>query len=46
MHPGAILTTYCSKSTVRRAMQAGGLVVEKLSGPYGKRDIVRAGRAD
>lgn len=45
MHPGAILTTYCSKSAVRRAMQAAGLVVEKLPGPYGKRDIVRARRA-
>lgn len=45
MHPAAILTTYCSKSAVRRAMRSAGLAVEKLPGPYGKRDIVRARRA-
>lgn len=44
MHPGALLTTYCSKGVVRRAMQAAGLIVEKLPGPPGKREIVRARR--
>jgi tRNA U34 5-methylaminomethyl-2-thiouridine-forming methyltransferase MnmC len=35
--PGALLTTYCSKGSVRRAMQAAGWAVEKLPGPPGKR---------
>ena len=37
-----ILTTYCSKGIVRRAMQNAGFKVEKLKGPKGKREIVRA----
>ncbi len=41
-HPGAILTTYCSKGVVRRAMQAAGFTVERLEGPPGKRQILRA----
>jgi tRNA U34 5-methylaminomethyl-2-thiouridine-forming methyltransferase MnmC len=42
LRPRGILTTYSSKGTVRRAMQAAGFVVEKLPGPPGKREIVRA----
>ena len=42
MEPGGILVTYCSKGDVRRAMQAAGLRVEKLVGPPGKREMVRA----
>lgn len=37
-----ILVTYCSKGKVRRAMQAAGWKVEKLPGPPGKREMVRA----
>ena len=37
-----ILVTYCSKGEVRRSMQAAGFVVEKIPGPPGKREIVRA----
>jgi tRNA U34 5-methylaminomethyl-2-thiouridine-forming methyltransferase MnmC len=37
-----ILVTYCSKGVVRRAMQAAGFAVEKVPGPVGKREIVRA----
>ena len=37
-----ILVTYCSKGIVRRAMQAAGFKTEKLAGPPGKREIVRA----
>lgn len=37
----AILTTYCAKGVVRRAMQAAGFVVERLAGPPGKREILR-----
>jgi len=39
---GAVLTTYCAKGKVRRAMQAAGFKVERLSGPPGKREILRA----
>jgi tRNA U34 5-methylaminomethyl-2-thiouridine-forming methyltransferase MnmC len=42
MKPGGILTTYCCKGSVRRAMIAAGFSVEKLPGPPGKREIVRA----
>jgi tRNA U34 5-methylaminomethyl-2-thiouridine-forming methyltransferase MnmC len=40
--PGGILVTYCSKSVVRRAMQAAGFEVVKIPGPYGKREMLRA----
>ncbi len=39
---GGILTTYCSKGQVRRNMLAAGFLVEKLPGPPGKREIIRA----
>lgn len=42
MNDGGILTTYCSKSIVRKAMQEAGFMVEKLPGPPGKREILRA----
>jgi len=38
---GAILTTYCAKGSVRRALQAVGFKVERLAGPPGKREILR-----
>ena len=40
----AILTTYCAKGVVRRAMQAAGFTVERLTGPPGKREILRGVR--
>jgi tRNA U34 5-methylaminomethyl-2-thiouridine-forming methyltransferase MnmC len=40
--PGGLLVTYCSKGEVRRAMQSAGFKVEKLTGPPGKREMVRA----
>jgi tRNA U34 5-methylaminomethyl-2-thiouridine-forming methyltransferase MnmC len=40
--PGGILVTYCSKGSVRRAMQAAGFQIEKIPGPIGKREMVRA----
>ena len=40
--PGGILVTYSSKGDVRRAMQAAGFTVEKIPGPHGKREMVRA----
>ncbi len=42
MNRGGILTTYSSKSTVRRKLQNIGFKVEKLPGPPGKREIIRA----
>lgn len=38
----AILTTYCAKGAVRRAMRSAGFMVERLPGPPGKREILRA----
>ena len=38
----AILTTYCAKGVVRRMLQAAGFVVERMPGPPGKREILRA----
>ena len=43
--PGGVLVTYCSKGDVRRAMMAAGFLVEKLPGPKGKREMVRASRS-
>lgn len=42
LYSNGILVTYCSKGIVRRAMQVAGFNVEKLIGPPGKREIVRA----
>ncbi len=43
--PNAVLTTYCAKGAVRRAMQQAGFVVERLPGPPGKREMLRAKKA-
>ncbi len=40
--PGGILTTYCAKGVVRRTMQEVGFKVERLPGPPGKREMLRA----
>ncbi|MFA5301035.1 MAG: tRNA (5-methylaminomethyl-2-thiouridine)(34)-methyltransferase MnmD [Lutibacter sp.] len=37
-----VLVTYCAKGSVRRAMQSVGFSVEKLPGPPGKREMLRA----
>lgn len=39
---GAILTTYCAKGEVRRRLQRSGWCVERLPGPPGKREMLRA----
>ena len=41
-NPGAVLTTYCAKGIVRRAMQEAGFIVERLAGPPGKREILKS----
>jgi len=40
--PDGILVTYCCKGTVKRAMKAAGFSIEKLPGPPGKREFLRA----
>lgn len=42
LEPGGTLVTYAAKGSVRRAMQAVGLTVERLPGPPGKREMLRA----
>jgi tRNA U34 5-methylaminomethyl-2-thiouridine-forming methyltransferase MnmC len=42
LNNGGVLVTYCSKGAVRRAMIAVGFTVERLPGPPGKREILRA----
>lgn len=42
LKPNGILVTYSAKGSVRRAMQAVGFNVEKLPGPPGKREMLRA----
>lgn len=37
-----VLVTYCAKGSVRRAMQSVGFTVERLDGPPGKREMLRA----
>lgn len=39
---GAVLTTYCAKGAVRRALKTAGFATERLPGPPGKREILRA----
>lgn len=40
--PGGALVTYCAKGGVRRTLQACGFDVERLPGPPGKREMLRA----
>ncbi|OGS74191.1 MAG: SAM-dependent methyltransferase [Flavobacteria bacterium RIFCSPLOWO2_12_FULL_35_11] len=42
LKPEGVLVTYSAKGSVRRAMLAVGFLVEKLPGPPGKREMLRA----
>lgn len=42
MKDEGILVTYCAKGEVRRRMQRAGYSVERLPGPPGKREMLRA----
>ena len=44
MNSGGILTTYCAKGVVRRMMKEAGFEVERIPGPPGKRQMLRAGK--
>lgn len=42
MKPGGLLVTYASKGSARRALKEVGFDVEKIPGPPGKREMMRA----
>lgn len=42
--PDGILVTYCAKGEVRRMLQRSGFTVERLPGPPGKREMLRASK--
>lgn len=42
MNSGGILVTYCSKGVIRRTMQSNHFTTERLAGPPGKREMLRA----
>ena len=42
MKSGGLLLTYSAKGSVKRAMIAAGFTIEKLPGPKGKREMIRA----
>lgn len=42
LKPGGILTTYCAKGDVRRTMKSVGFKTERLPGPPGKWEMLRA----
>ena len=44
-NPGGILVTYCAKGAVRRMLQSVGYTTERLPGPPGKREMLRARKA-
>lgn len=41
-----VLVTYSAKGSVRRAMQTVGFIVERLEGPPGKREMLRATKSE
>ena len=45
-NPNGILTTYSAKGQVRRNMQAAGFKVERIPGPLGKREMLRATKTE
>jgi tRNA U34 5-methylaminomethyl-2-thiouridine-forming methyltransferase MnmC len=42
MKPNGIIVTYCTKGTVKKTLVEVGFRIEKLPGPKGKREILRA----
>ena len=42
MSANGILVTYCAKGSVRRNLQAAGFSTERIPGPPGKREMLRA----
>ncbi len=46
MNDNGILVTYCAKGYVRRSLQEVGFTVERIPGPPGKREMIRAVKKD
>jgi tRNA U34 5-methylaminomethyl-2-thiouridine-forming methyltransferase MnmC len=44
LNEGGVFVTYCAKGEVRRNLQSAGFIVERLPGPPGKREMLRAKR--
>ena len=44
LRPGGTLVTYAAKGSVRRTMEAVGFRTERLPGPPGKREMLRANK--
>ena len=44
LNENGVLVTYCAKGTVKRTLKSAGFEVESLSGPPGKREMVRANK--
>ena len=42
LRPGGVWVSYCAKGTVRRSLEQVGFQVERLEGPPGKREMLRA----
>ena len=42
LNQNGVWVSYCAKGSVRRALQEVGFEVERLSGPPGKREMLRA----
>ncbi len=42
MNEGGLLVTYCAKGKVQRTLKSIGFAIEKLPGPAGKREMIRA----
>lgn len=42
LKPGGVLVTYCAQGQARRTMQSVGFLVERIAGPPGKREMLRA----
>ena len=44
LNPDGILTTFCVKGHIKRILKEAGFTIEKLPGPPGKREMLRAVR--
>lgn len=44
LEPGGFFVTYCAQGEVRRNLQAAGFTVNRIAGPSGKREMIRASK--
>lgn len=42
LRPNGVLVTYACRTVIKKAMQAAGFITQKLPGPPGKREMLRA----